>query len=55
MTPTRPTHLLVGFAEALAAPESIWSLADAGFRLTAFSRRGTRPPIRHFPVWTSSR
>ena len=49
MTPMRPTHLLVGFAEALAAPESIWSLADAGFRLTAFSRRGTRPPIRHFP------
>lgn len=41
-------HLLVGFAESLAAPESIWSLADAGFRVTAFTRRGARPPIRRF-------
>lgn len=41
-------HLLVGFAEALAAPESIWSLFDAGFRVTAFTRRGARPPIRRF-------
>jgi len=41
-------HLLVGFAESLAAPESVWSLADAGFRLTAFTRRGARAPIRRF-------
>ncbi len=42
-------HLLVGFAESLAAPESIWSLLDAGFRVTAFTRRGARPAIRRCP------
>jgi carbamoylphosphate synthase large subunit len=46
--PAGRRHVLVGFAESLAAPESIWSLWDGGFRVTAFTRRGARPPIRRF-------
>jgi hypothetical protein len=44
-----PTEVLVviGFAEALSAPEVAWSLADAGFKVAAFSRRGRRPALRH--------
>lgn len=37
----------VGFAEALSAPEVVWSLVDAGYRLTAFGRRGQRSSLRH--------
>jgi hypothetical protein len=38
--------VVVGFAEALAAPEAVWSLVDAGFRVVAFSRRGRRSVLR---------
>jgi hypothetical protein len=40
------TRALVGFAEALAAPEAAWSLVDAGFEVVAFARAGARPPLR---------
>ena len=39
--------VLVGFAEALSAPEVVWSLADAGFRVCAFGRKGRRSALRH--------
>lgn len=38
--------VLIGFADALAAPETAWSLVDAGLRVVAFARRGSRPPLR---------
>jgi hypothetical protein len=41
--------ILVGFADALAAIESVWSLADDGFEVHAFARAGTRPPLRRCP------
>ena len=37
----------IGFAEALSAPEVTWSLADAGFKVIAFSRKGRRGALRH--------
>ena len=39
--------VLVGFAEALAAPEVVWSLVDDGFQVIAFARRGKAAAIRH--------
>lgn len=47
--PANSTDILVavGFAEALSAPEVVWSLVDAGFNVTAFSRRGRRASLRH--------
>ena len=39
--------VLIGFAEALAAPEVVWSLADAGFEVHAFARRGGRAALRY--------
>lgn len=39
--------VLIGFGEALSAPEVAWNLLDAGFRVAAFIRRGRRVPIRH--------
>ncbi len=39
--------VVVGFAEALAAPESVWSLIDAGFTVVAFTRRGHRSALAH--------
>jgi hypothetical protein len=36
----------IGFAEALSAPEVIWSLVDAGFKVIAFSRKGRRAALR---------
>jgi hypothetical protein len=49
---TRPresarARVLVGFAEALSAPEVVWSLADAGFEVFAFGRRRSRSALRH--------
>ena len=38
--------VLVGFAEAFAAIEAIWSLQRAGLRVVAFSRAGARPAAR---------
>jgi hypothetical protein len=43
--PARRPRVLIGFAEALAAIESAWSLEGAGFEVLAFSRRGSRPPL----------
>jgi predicted ATP-grasp superfamily ATP-dependent carboligase len=39
-------RVLIGFADALAAIESAWSLLEAGFEVSAFAREGTRPPLR---------
>lgn len=39
--------VVVGFAEAMAAPEVVWSLADAGFQVVAFARKGQRSALRH--------
>jgi hypothetical protein len=39
--------VLIGFADALAAPETAWSLRDGGARVLAFTRRGSRPALRH--------
>jgi hypothetical protein len=39
--------VLVGFAEAMSAPEVVWSLVDAGFRVVAFARKGRASAIRH--------
>ena len=39
--------VLVGFAEALSAPESVWSLVDAGFQVVAFGRRGRASALRY--------
>ena len=41
------TTVLIGFAEAMAAPEVTWSLVDAGFRVVAFARRGKASALRH--------
>jgi hypothetical protein len=39
--------VLVGFAEAEAAPEVVWSLVDAGAQVFAFGRRGVASALRH--------
>lgn len=41
------TLVVLGYADALAAPEAVWSLADAGYGLVAFARRGRRASIAH--------
>jgi hypothetical protein len=38
--------VLVGFADALAAPEAAASLLGAGYRVVSFSRRGRAVPLR---------
>lgn len=38
--------VLVGFAEAMSAPEVVWSLVDAGFQVVAFGRRGRATALR---------
>ena len=40
------TKIIVVFAEALAAPEVVWSLHDDGFDVTAAFRRGRRTALR---------
>lgn len=37
--------VLIGFADAFAAVESAWSLADEGFEVLAFTRAGTKPAL----------
>jgi hypothetical protein len=37
--------VLIGFAESLAAVESAWCLADAGYEVVAFTRAGRRPAL----------
>ena len=37
----------MGFAEALAAPETVWSLVDDGFHVIAFARRGRASALRN--------
>ncbi len=44
-------HVLIGFAEALPAPEVVFSLLGAGHRVSAFARRGDLP-LRHLPLET---
>jgi predicted ATP-grasp superfamily ATP-dependent carboligase len=38
--------VLIGFAEALAAIETAWSLQGEGFKVAAFRRAGSRPALR---------
>ena len=38
--------ILIGFAEAMAAIETTWSLQKAGFKVVAFCRAGSRPALR---------
>ncbi len=37
----------IGFSEALSAPETAWSLVDAGFEVLVFARRGRHSALRH--------
>jgi predicted ATP-grasp superfamily ATP-dependent carboligase len=37
--------ILIGFAEAMAAIETAWSLQGAGFKVIAFRRSGNRPAL----------
>ena len=46
MNPGTP-HIIAGFAEALAAPEVVWSLRDSGFEVTVANRRGRRTALHH--------
>lgn len=39
--------VLIGFAEALSAPEVAWSLVEHGYTVQAFVRRGRRTALRH--------
>jgi hypothetical protein len=39
--------VLVGFAEAIAAPEVVWSLVDGGYNVIAFGRKGRPSALRH--------
>ena len=41
------TVVVVAFAEALAAPEAVWSLVDAGFTVIAAVRRGALTALSH--------
>ena len=43
----RQPLVLLGFAEADAAPEVVWSLVDAGVRVMAFARKGRASALRH--------
>jgi hypothetical protein len=39
--------ILIGFAEAISAPEVAWSLVDGGFEVIAFARRSRASALRH--------
>jgi hypothetical protein len=42
-------HVMIGFAEALPAPEVVFSLLDAGHEVSAFTR-DTNTTLRHLPL-----
>jgi predicted ATP-grasp superfamily ATP-dependent carboligase len=42
-----PQTVLVGFAEAMSAPEVVWSVADHGCKVVAFARKGRRSALRY--------
>lgn len=42
-----PAIVIVGFADALSAPEVAWSLVDEGLRVVTFARKRSHPPLRH--------
>jgi hypothetical protein len=44
--PVTGSTVLMGFGNALAAPETAWSLLESGTRVVAFVRRGTRCALR---------
>jgi hypothetical protein len=44
------SRVLIGFADALAGIESGWCLAEHGFEVYAFTRRGVRPAIARSPA-----
>lgn len=44
---TPRTIVVVAFADALAAPEVVWSLIDAGFAVVGVTRRGTPAALSH--------
>lgn len=44
-----PVHVLIGFAEALPAPEVVFSLLAAEHRVSAFSRSGALP-LKRLPL-----
>lgn len=44
--PVAANTVLIGFANALAAPETAWSLLESGSEVVAFARRGTRCALR---------
>lgn len=46
MSGVRAPAVVVGFAEALAAPETVFSLLDGGYRVVALRRRGSTTPLR---------
>ena len=39
--------ILVGFAEALSAPETVWSLLDGGFHVIVFARKSRSSALRY--------
>lgn len=41
------TLVCIGFSEALSAPETAWSLLDAGFDVVVFGRRGRHSALQH--------
>ena len=42
-----PATVVIGFAKSLSAPEVVWSLADHGYTVVAFTRRGRRSALRY--------
>lgn len=46
MEVTARRTVLLAYAEALAAPEVVWSLSDAGFEVHAVTSDATRAPLR---------
>lgn len=39
--------VVIGFSEALSAPEVAWNLVERGYRVVAFGRRGRTSALRH--------